>query len=90
MLCLHMSAGMPMGSHKKSGTTFGGKPACVYVAHVHCIKEAKKEAPKRVRERNMPLFIVRNYLLGFRRISGVDILVQKNVDFCGSEEDWHP
>ena len=25
---------------------------------------------------------VRNYLLGFRRISEVDIFMQKNVDFC--------
>ena len=34
------------------------------------------EAQKGLRERNMG-YSVRNYLLGFRRISGVNILVQK-------------
>ena len=44
---------------------------------MQCPKGAKTEAPKRLRERNMSLYSVRNNLLGFRRISEVDILVQK-------------
>ena len=38
---------------------------------------AKTEAPKGLRERNMSLYNVRNYHLRFRRISEVDVLVQK-------------
>ena len=64
-----------MGSNKKHRTTFCGKPVCV--AQVQCLKGAKTEDPKRLRERNMSLYSVRNYLLGFRLISEVDILVQK-------------
>ena len=75
-----------MGSHKKSGTTFCGKPVCV---DVQCPKGAMPEAQKGLRERNMSLYSVRNYLLGFRRISGVNILVQKK-DFRHSVEEWHP
>ena len=44
---------------------------------MQCPKGAKTEAPKSLRERNMSLCSVRNYLLRFRRISEVDILVQK-------------
>ena len=72
-----LSSGMPMGSHTKHGTTFCGKPVCV--AHVQCPKEAKTHAPKVLRERNMSLYNVRNYLLEFRRISEVDILVQTTL-----------
>ena len=68
-------SGMPMGSHKKNGTTFCGKPVCV--GDVQCPKGAMTEAQKGLRERNMSLYSVRNYHLGFRRISGVNILVQK-------------
>ena len=65
-----------MESHKKTGTTCCGKPSCVY--DIRAMSEgAKTEAPKELRERNMSLDNVRNYLLGFRRISEVDILVQK-------------
>ena len=64
-----------MGSHKKSATTFCGKPLCV--GDVQCPKGVMTEAQKGLRERNMSLYSVRNYLLGFRQISGVNILVQK-------------
>ena len=47
--------------------------ACVGVAHMQCSKGAKTEAPNRLRERNMSLYSVRNYLLGFRQISEIDI-----------------
>ena len=77
-----------MGSHKKSGTTFCGKPVCV--GDVQCPKGAMTEAQKGLRERNMSLYSVRNYLLGFRQISRVNILVQKKADFRHSAEDWHP
>ena len=42
-----------MGSHKKSGTTFCGKPVCV--GDVQCPKGAMTEAQKGLRERNMSL-----------------------------------
>ena len=73
-----------MGSLKKRGTTFCGKPVCV--RDVQCPKGAMTEARKGLRERNMSFYSVRNYLLGFRRISGVNIL----VDFHRLAEDWHP
>ena len=58
---------------KKHGTSFCGKPVCV-----QCPNGGKTEAPKEMRERNiMSLDSVRNYLLGFRHISEVNILVQK-------------
>ena len=41
------------------------------VGDVQCPKGAMTEAQKGLRERNMFLYSVRNYLLGFRRISGV-------------------
>ena len=68
-----------MGSHIKSGTAFCGKPVCV--VHVHCPKEAKTEAPKVLRKMKISLDSDGKYLLGFRRISEVDILVQKKP--CG-------
>ena len=67
-----------MGSHKKSGTTFCGKPVCV--GDVQCPKGAMTEAQKGLRKRNMSLYSVRNYL-GFRRISRVKILVPKKSGF---------
>ena len=48
---------------------------CVGV--VQCPKGAMTEAQKGLRERNMSLYSVRNYLLGFSRISGVNISVEK-------------
>ena len=72
-----LNAGMPMGSQKK--TSFCGEPVCV--AHVQGTKGSKIEAPKRLRERNMFLYSVRNYLLEVRQISEVDILVQKKNVF---------
>ena len=50
---LIMTSGMPMGSDKKSGTTFCGKPVCV--GDVQCPKEAMTETQKGLRERNMSL-----------------------------------
>ena len=47
------------------------------VGDIQCPKGAMTEAQKGLRERNMSLYSVRNYLLRFRRISGVNILVQK-------------
>ena len=78
LYCLEMYVsytGMPMGSHKKSGTIFCGKPVCV--GDVQCPKGAMTEAQKGLRERNMSLYSVTNYLLGFRPISGVNILGQR-------------
>ena len=72
---------MLMGSHTKCGTTFCGKPVCV--GDVQCPKGAMTEAPKGLRERNMSLYSVRNYLLGYRRTSEVDILVKKHPYFHG-------
>ena len=60
------------------------------VGEVQCPKGAMTEAQKGLRERNMSLFSVGNYLLGFRRISRVNILVPKKADFRHSAEDWHP
>ena len=54
-----------MGSHTKSGTTF-----CVCVGDVQCPKGAMTEAQKGLRERNMPLYSVSNYLLGFLPFGG--------------------
>ena len=68
-----------------SGTTFCGKPVCV--GDVQCPKGAMTEAQKGLRVRNMSLYSVRNYLHGFRRISGVNIL--DFADFHHSAEDWH-
>ena len=48
--------GMPMGSHKKRGSAFCGKPVCV------CVEQKGQD---RLRERNMSLYKVRNYLLRF-------------------------
>ena len=70
---------------KKSRPTFCGKPVCVCVGDVQCPKGAMTEAQKGLRERNMSLYSIRNYLLGFRRISGVNILVQKTWVSA-----WHP
>ena len=53
-----------MGSNKKCGSTFCGKPVCV--AHVQYTKEAKTEAPEKLRERNIFLNSIRNYRLRFR------------------------
>ena len=50
---------------------------CVCVGDVQCPKGAMTEAQKGLRERNMSLYSVRNYLLRFRRISRVNISVQK-------------
>ena len=52
-------SGMPTGSHKKRGTTFCGK--------------LDGELPLPVRSFKDPPYIARNYLLGFRRISAVNI-----------------
>ena len=52
-----------MGSYKKSGTTFCGKPVCV--GDGQCPKAAMTEAQMGLRERNMSLYSARNYLLGF-------------------------
>ena len=54
---------MPTVSHKKRGTT--------------CCGKLDGELPLPVRSFKDPPYTVRNYLLGFRRISGVNILVQK-------------
>ena len=51
-------------------------------------QKPKTEAPEVLRERNISLDSDRKYLLGFRRISGVNILVQKNADFRRLAEDW--
>ena len=58
------NTGMPMGSHKKSETTFCGKPVCV--GDIQCPKGAMTEDQRGLRERNISLYSVRNYLLGFR------------------------
>ena len=47
------------------------------VGDVQCPKGAMTEAQKGLREKNMSLYSVSNYLHGFRRISRVNILVQK-------------
>ena len=58
---------MPTGSHKKRGTTFCGKlDGELPLLQVRSFKDP-------------PPNTVRNYLLGFRRISGVNILVQKKI-----------
>ena len=49
----------------------------MYVAHLQCSKGGNTEAQTGLREKYMSLNSVRNYLLQFRRISEVDILVQK-------------
>ena len=67
-----------MGSHKKAELHF---VISLCVGDVQCPKGAMTEAQKGLRERNMSLYSVRNYLLGFRRISGVNLLVQKNRGF---------
>ena len=79
---------MPMGSHKKSGTTFCGKPVCV--RDVQCPKGAMTEAQKGLRERNMSLYSVRNYLLADLDESQGSIIWCKKTDFRRSAEDWHP
>ena len=56
--------------NKNRGNTFCGK-------FVQCIKEAKTEAPKGLRERNMSLYKVRNYLSGFRRVSQVNLFQKR-------------
>ena len=58
-------SGMPTGSHKKRGTTFCGKLGGELPLPVRSFKDPP------------PPYTVRNYRLGFRRISGVNILVQK-------------
>ena len=77
-----------MGSHKKSGTKFCGKPVCV--GDVQWSKGAMTEAQTGLRERNMSVYSVKKYLLGFRRISGVNILVvspYKNKKFTNLNEN---
>ena len=64
-----------MGSHKKAELHFA---VSLCVGDVQCPKGAMTEAQKGLRERNMSLCSVRNYLLGFRRISRVNLLVQKS------------
>ena len=54
-----------MESHKKRRTTSCGKPVCV--AHVQCLKEAKTEAPKGLRERNIFLDSVRKLIFGAKK-----------------------
>ena len=63
-----------MGSHKKAELHFVVS-LCVCVGDVQCPR-GHDISPKGLRERNMSLYSVRNYLLRFRRISGVNILVQ--------------
>ena len=58
------TSGMPTGSHKKRGTTFCGKLDGELTLSVRSFKDP-------------PPYTVRNYLLGFRRISEVNILVGK-------------
>ena len=70
------NTGMPLGSHKKAELHFVVS-LCVCVGDVQCPKGAMTESQKGLRDRNMSLYSVRNYLIGFRRISGVNILVQK-------------
>ena len=60
----------------------------MYFGEVQCPKGAMTEAQKGLRERNMSLYSVRNYLLGFRRISGV--FGAKKADFRRLAEDGHP
>ena len=43
---------MPMGSHKKSGTTFCGKPVCVGDVQSPKAKGPKTKVQKGLRERN--------------------------------------
>ena len=61
----------------KSNTTFCGKPVCV--GDVQCPKGAMTEAQKGLRERNMSLYSVRNYLLGFRRIKSKHVGAKKRI-----------
>ena len=78
-----------MGRHNKSGTTFCGQPVCV--GDVQYPKGTMTEAQKGLRERNMSLYSVRNYLPGFRRISRVNIFGAKTlVDFHRLAKDWYP
>ena len=66
-----------MESHKKAELHFVHMVS-LCVGDVQCPKGAMTEAQQGLRERNMSLYSVRNVLLRFRRISGVNILVQKN------------
>ena len=66
---------MTMGINKHHGTTFCGKLVCV--AQVQGPTGAKTEASKGLGDRNRSLYSVRNYLLKFRQISEVYILLQK-------------
>ena len=84
LICRNLLQGCQWKVITKSGTTFCGKPVCV--GDVQCPKGAMTEAQKGLRERSMFLYSVRNYLLRFRRISGVNILVQKKR----ISAVWHP
>ena len=76
-----VEAGMPNGRYKIRGTTFLWL-ACMCLAHIQFPKGAKTEAPKELRERNMYLCSVRNYLLGFSRTWCKKTRI--------SAEDWQP
>ena len=67
-----------MGSHEKHGTTFFGKLVCVCTTR-GMPQRSQDRSPKGAagEEYVFILYSVRNYLLGFRQISEVDILVQK-------------
>ena len=59
--------GMPIGSHKNHGTTFCGKPVCMY--HTYNAPQGPRQKPQKgLRERNMSLYNVRNYLFRFKWI----------------------
>ena len=79
---IHLSDSvMAMGNHKNHGTSFCGEPVCVWS------RRAMPEGAKRRGTCPYTLYNVRNYLLGFRRITFVNILVPKTQI---STEDWHP
>ena len=62
---INLPSGMPMGSDKNAELHFRDKPVCMCSRRA-MPKGAKTEVPKGLRERNMSIYSIRNYLLRFR------------------------
>ena len=80
---------MPMGNHKNTELYFAGSLyECTYTRAMP--QRSQDRSPKGgLRERNMSCYSVSNiYLLAFRQISEVNMLMKK-ADFHGSAEDWY-